>query len=580
MDHKDTQVAWSLDDKSPVDIGDRDEWEFDGYDKKGRALWTPNKTGAEKAGRNKTHFCCSQLHVPLKVNQGRDNKWSFSAVTSGQNLSSCDLLPMIAEFHNSIGEGARHRNAKEILTQFLESSDARDEFEVKKVYPDGYQIPGESVQPDITIEHIDDSYTYVEIVDTHAPHQNHIAWMFYETRQAQLVVIDVDDDRGWHYDKHLIQKLLIKKFERYFNDPVRTNAPKTWDERVQRHIPIAGLISKWVGEHLQEEDRLASELVDARTEAVKKANLIKQINEIDDDPPENLDSWLPHRLEERLSSIKDEQKKWKEDSMPLSEALAEVFESLEKEEPWKWESIVDNEYDGDSEPLKLLLKEHYQGLSGKLRDGRIQVRNLRSSSRLRGYNLEQLEASILNNCSEYDKKERYEESLNSVISDFDDTSLGAIQVMANASRFLLGIIPRKFGGHLRLRPNTDDWFGFFWDKTIIDGDNLVKSKLSELFDKDKEAWIGKNPGYSKTYDEEYRPKMEAELEKAEIEERRVAKFASKSGAQRADITQWNMRKKRVKVIEEEMKMDVYQYVRNQIDTEFFQISRSVVSAIS
>ncbi|SVC17055.1 uncharacterized protein METZ01_LOCUS269909, partial [marine metagenome] len=267
MSHNDTQVAWSLDDKGPVEIGKKNQWEFDGLDKKSRAKWKPRIAGAEKAGRNKTHYCCCQLCVPLKVNQGRENQWSFSTVTAGPNLSSCDLLPMITEFSNSTGEGAKHRKAKEILTRFLESKDARSKFDVNKVHPDGYQIPGESVQPDITIEHNDNSWTYVEIVDTHAPHQNPIAWMFYETRQAQLVVIDVDDDRGWHYDKHLIGKLLIKKFERYFNDPVRTNAPKTWDERVQRHIPIAGLISKWVGEHLQEEGRLASELADARTEA-------------------------------------------------------------------------------------------------------------------------------------------------------------------------------------------------------------------------------------------------------------------------------------------------------------------------
>jgi len=647
MDHKDTQVAWSLDDKSPVDIGDRDEWEFDGYDKKGRALWKPNKTGAEKAGRNKTHFCCSQLHVPLKVNQGRENKWSFSAVTLEQNLSSCDLLPMIAEFHNSSGEGARHRKAKEILTQFLESSDARDEFKVKKVYPDGYQVPGESVQPDITIEHIDDSYTYVEIVDTHAPHQNHIAWMFYETRQAQLVVIDVDDDRGWHYDKHLIQMLLIKKFERYFNDPVRTNAPKTWDERVQRHIPIAGLISKWVGEHLQEEGRLASELADARTDAEEviesirktlseaggktlseagdkvaddqkdkikseisdletainddnlqditaKANalkdsiaelveyanrvdLIRVIREIDRNPPDDLDGWRPDKLEKRLRLVMDEQEEWGKNSLPLSEALAEVFESLEEEavpgDPGGWEMCVEEYFDGDSEPPKLLLEAHYQGLSGKLRDGRIckpLPTQYYEHDWSKYYDWDDLKESVESNGWNYGRKERYDNRLNSVIGDFDDSFLDAIQVMRNALKFLSGIPHEK----------TDDRLGFFWDKTVIDGENLVRSKLSELYDNDKNAWIGKNSRYPETYNQEYLPAMQHRLKEAEKEERRVAKWASQPLAHTGDLNQWNRRLKIVREIRDEMLIDKYRYARNQIDAEFYRISRSVVLAIS
>ena len=645
MSHNDTQVAWSLDDKGPVEIGKKNQWEFDGYDKKRRAKWKPRIAGAEKAGRNKTHYCCCQLCVPLKVNQGKVNQWSFSTVTAGTNLSSCDLLPMITEFGNSTGEGAKHRKAKEILTHFLESKDARSKFDVNKVHPDGYQIPGESVQPDITIEHNDNSWTYVEIVDTHAPHQNPIAWMFYETRQAQLVVIDVDDDRGWNYDKHLIEKLLIDKFERYFNDPVRTNAPKTWDERVQRHIPIAGLISKWVGEHLQEEGRLASELADARTEAedeietirkimsemgnnlsneqkdkimseitnletavkgddqkeiaaktnalkdsrdklvetIKRADLIRQIKEIAWDVPHTLDGWQIDRLEKAYAQYKAEQVKWKKDSLPLSEALVEVFES---------EDFLDGvsyEENGrllipDPEALKLLMEAHYQGLSGSLRDGRIAKHNPNARNH---YDMKDLKESVLNNLTYVgwnSRKEKYENCLNSVIRDFDDSSLDAIQVMRNALKFLdppewrFGDSSDPQGPTIFMRPKTDDRFGFFWDEAVMDGDNLVRSKLSELYDKDKEAWIEKNPGYSKTYDEEYLPKMERELKDAIKEERKIAKWAKRSHW-RADARKWDKAGLAIQQIEQDMKMDVYYYVRNQIDSEFSQISDHVISSI-
>ena len=266
MSHRNTKVAWDINSKEIVYIGDRNDWKMTGRDKQHRPIWIPKSGAPEKADRGRNHYCCSEKHVPLKVNQGAVNKWSFSAVRSGSSLSSCNLQPLLGDFQNSRGEGPRHKRAKYILAHFLQSPPGKDEFNVKRgfdVISEGIekQIPGESVIPDITIEHDDGRPdTYVEIVVTSAPHQNPNAWLFYESRQEQLVVIDVkDNQRGWHYQQERILEILVEKFRRYFNDPERTNAPKIWDDRASSHIPISGLVREWVDSHLDDAEREAWE---------------------------------------------------------------------------------------------------------------------------------------------------------------------------------------------------------------------------------------------------------------------------------------------------------------------------------
>ena len=81
MSHRDTQVAWDIDSEEPVYIGDRREWEMTGRDNvgpEGRPFWRPRVKGAKKADRGRNHYCCSHRHVPIRVNQGARNKWSFS----------------------------------------------------------------------------------------------------------------------------------------------------------------------------------------------------------------------------------------------------------------------------------------------------------------------------------------------------------------------------------------------------------------------------------------------------------------------------------------------------------------------
>jgi hypothetical protein len=268
MSHRNTKVAWDINSKEIVYIGDRNDWKMTGRDKQHRPIWIPKSGAPEKADRGRNHYCCSEKHVPLKVNQGAVNKWSFSAVRSGSSLSSCNLQPLLGDFQNSRGEGPRHKRAKYILAHFLQSPPGKDEFNVKRgfdVISEGIEkpIPGisQTVEPDIRIEHDDGRPdTYVEIVVTSAPHQNPNAWLFYESRQEQLVVIDVkDNERGWHYQQERILEILVRKFRRYFNDPERTNAPKTWDDRASSHIPISGLVREWVDSHLDDVERKAWE---------------------------------------------------------------------------------------------------------------------------------------------------------------------------------------------------------------------------------------------------------------------------------------------------------------------------------
>ncbi len=276
MSHRDTQVAWDIESQEIVYIGDKEDWEMTGRDDvgpEGRPIWIPKAGKPEKAERGRKHYCCSHKCLPLRVNQGAVNEWSFSSVRSGLSLSSCNLQSMLGKFRNARGEGPRHKKAKYILAHFLQSPPGKAEFNVKEVLVEK-EIPGESVIPDITIEHDDGQPdTYVEIVVTSAPHQNPNAWLFYESRQEQLVVIDVkDNERGWHYQKERIHEILEEKFRRYFNDPDRTNAPKIWDERVSSMNPISGLVRKWVDSHLDVVARKAWEQEQQRVKQQDKAN--------------------------------------------------------------------------------------------------------------------------------------------------------------------------------------------------------------------------------------------------------------------------------------------------------------------
>ena len=283
MTHRDTQTAWDIESEEFVTIGRRTEWEMTGRDEKRRPIWIPKAGDPDKADRGRKHYCCSDMHVPLRVNQGAVNKWSFSSVRSGSSLSSCNLQQRLGEFRNARGEGPRHKKAKYILAHFLQSRPGKAEFNVKdgfNVIREGIEkkIPGESVIPDITIEHDDGRPdTYVEIVVTSAPHQNSNAWPFYEDRQKQLIVVDVmDNEEGWHYRKERIYEILVAKFRRYFNDPERTNAPKTWDDRVSSHIPISGILRRWTEAHLDEVERQAQRRQEQEQEALDDKKRAKQ----------------------------------------------------------------------------------------------------------------------------------------------------------------------------------------------------------------------------------------------------------------------------------------------------------------
>ena len=142
----------------------------------------------------------------------------------------CGLQGMIREFQ-SVGEGERHKKAKYILANFLNSDTGKAEFYIQEVIVEK-EIPGLSLEviPDIRLEHSDGRPdSYVEIVDASAPHQNSNAWNFYKDKLTQLIPIDIkDNERGWHYDKAGIHKLLVDRFRDRFED--RINTPKIWDD--------------------------------------------------------------------------------------------------------------------------------------------------------------------------------------------------------------------------------------------------------------------------------------------------------------------------------------------------------------
>mgnify|MGYP000187934171 CR=1 FL=1 len=233
MAHNDTQYAWCIHTGEPVHIGDRKEWTSQRTDKQKRAIWDPKDPGAvpEKADRGRSHYCCQDKHISMIVVQGEKNAWCFRPnMLVGVGGDPCWLQEMIKEFQ-SVGEGKRHKKAKYILANFLNSDTGKVEFSIQKVIVEE-KIPGLSleVKPDIRLEHSDDRPdSYVEIVDTSAPHQNSNAWNFYKDKLNQLITIDIkDNEKGWYYDKESIHKLLVDRFRNRFEDHI--NTPKIWDD--------------------------------------------------------------------------------------------------------------------------------------------------------------------------------------------------------------------------------------------------------------------------------------------------------------------------------------------------------------
>jgi len=86
----------------------------------------------------------------------------------------------------------------------------------------------------------------------------------------------MDNEEGWHYRKERIYEILVAKFRRYFNDPERTNAPKTWDDRVSSHIPISGILRRWTEAHLDEVERQAQRRQEQEQEALDDKKRAKQ----------------------------------------------------------------------------------------------------------------------------------------------------------------------------------------------------------------------------------------------------------------------------------------------------------------
>lgn len=233
MAHNDTQYAWCIHTGEPVHIGDRKEWTSQRTDKQKRAIWEPKDPGAvpEKADRGRSHYCCQDKHISMIVVQGEKNAWCFRPnMLVGVGGDPCGLQEMIREFQ-SVREGKRHKKAKYILANFLNSDTGKVEFSIQRVIVEK-KIPGLSleVKPDIRLEHSDDRPdSYVEIVDTSAPHQNSNAWNFYKDKLNQLITIDIkDNEKGWYYDKASIHKLLVDRFRDRFKDHI--NTPKIWDD--------------------------------------------------------------------------------------------------------------------------------------------------------------------------------------------------------------------------------------------------------------------------------------------------------------------------------------------------------------
>ena len=226
-----TQIGYDLIKKIHVPIGKKEHWEDTGKRQKGRVVWKPLNEQSKKAEPGRSHWCCYRACIPLIVNQGAKNSWSFRR--KGKNNSSqCNVQKMITEFShsNKTNEGDKHKYAKDLLVDYLTHEDIKNRLNIQSVEPEK-RIENSDIMiiPDITITHTDETFTFVEIVDYSSPHKNINAWKFYEDQQENLVVIDIKHNQdGWHFNTENIQMILVEKFERHFAD--RTNYAKMWDE--------------------------------------------------------------------------------------------------------------------------------------------------------------------------------------------------------------------------------------------------------------------------------------------------------------------------------------------------------------
>jgi hypothetical protein len=227
----DTQIGYDLINKIPVPIGNKDMWIDTGKRDKGRVVWAPKNEQSKKADPGRSHWCCYRACIPLIVNQGSVNSWSFSRKKTSK-LSHCNVQENINNFSQlkRTNEGYKHNYAKILLTDYLKHEDTKKRLNIHLVEPEErFSHPDLVIIPDITITHNDGKFTFVEIVDYSSPHKNSNAWKFYENQQENLVVIDIKHNQeGWHFNTEKIQMILIEKFERHFAD--RTNYAKLWDE--------------------------------------------------------------------------------------------------------------------------------------------------------------------------------------------------------------------------------------------------------------------------------------------------------------------------------------------------------------
>lgn len=227
----DSQIGYHLADKVYVHIGNKEEWIDTGRTKNGRVVWQPSSKQNKKADPGRNYWCCYRGCMPLIVNQGAINSWSFRRKSAHQS-SDCKVQKTISDFSQTTksNEGKKHKYAKELLYDYLNHDLTMDRLSISKVFlEEQFEHDDGLIQPDITIEHLNGSRTFVEIVDYSSPHKNSNAWKFYEKQQENLVVIDIKGNQeGWHFNTEKIHMILIEKFEKHFND--RTNYAKMWDE--------------------------------------------------------------------------------------------------------------------------------------------------------------------------------------------------------------------------------------------------------------------------------------------------------------------------------------------------------------
>jgi hypothetical protein len=142
-------------------------------------------------------------------------------------------------------ESEKHLTAKNIIALHLRNA-GREKYNVggpdkepSVFVEEQIHREGVTIVPDIRVTHRDHSWewgeeTFIEIVNTSAPHRSPNQWPFYEGKKS-LVVIDVkSNDRGWKYDFEYLPQILVDKLERYFFS--RENAPKIWDDMNRKNL--------------------------------------------------------------------------------------------------------------------------------------------------------------------------------------------------------------------------------------------------------------------------------------------------------------------------------------------------------